>query len=118
MWLFTQDGFLSIVRHRDDPEVLLVRARDRASLEEFGAKVGLPAAEIVTLPETDYRYRIVCGDGAVLSFLAQTVRELDYPNFKARVSQTRGPRWHSLLLRIWSATRSLQASEARSGSDG
>lgn len=29
MWIFTETGFLSVVRHRGDPELLLVRSRDR-----------------------------------------------------------------------------------------
>ena len=30
MWLFTTQGFYSVVAHRDDPETLIVRARTRA----------------------------------------------------------------------------------------
>ena len=37
MWLFTETGFVSAVRHREDPDLLVVRARDRQSLEPIEA---------------------------------------------------------------------------------
>ena len=35
MWVFTQHGFISIVSSLQDPKVVMVRARDRKSLEQF-----------------------------------------------------------------------------------
>jgi len=35
MWIFTQDGFLSVVPHRDDTKRLPVRARIREDLGRF-----------------------------------------------------------------------------------
>ena len=32
MWIFTETGFVSAVQHRENPDYLMVRARDRQSL--------------------------------------------------------------------------------------
>ena len=33
MWIFTSTGFVSAVVHRDDADLIVVRARDRESLQ-------------------------------------------------------------------------------------
>ena len=57
MWVFTETGFVSAVARRDDPDHLVVRARDRISLEPLAA---LDADEIVLGAGSDYPYRLIC----------------------------------------------------------
>ena len=59
MWIFTDTGFISIVRKPEHPGVLTVRARDRHSLELLAAKAGV---EIKRSPHGDYPYRVFVGD--------------------------------------------------------
>ena len=35
MWLFTQHGMVSVVQHREDPNMLLVRSREPNVLREL-----------------------------------------------------------------------------------
>ncbi len=96
------------MRHRDHRHLLLVRARDRDSLVSFCRRVRLAESEIAELPNADYRFRVVCSDAVLLRFLHGSVEELDYDNFKDRVSTTRGAIWHDALMKVWAAMRSLQ----------
>lgn len=99
---------MSIVRHRNHRHLLLVRARDRDSLASFCRRVRLAESEISELTTADYRFRVVCSEAVLLRFLGSTVADVDYPNFKDRVSTTRGPIWHDALMKVWTAMRSLQ----------
>jgi hypothetical protein len=108
IWIFTQSGFVSVVRHCDHRNLLLVRSRDRDSLAALCRRVGLADSEISELENADYRYRLVCSDAVLLRFLRGSVEELDYPNFKSRVLKVRGSAWHDALTKIWSVMRSLQ----------
>jgi hypothetical protein len=108
IWIFSESGFVSVVRHRDHRQLLLVRARDRDSLASFCRKTRLAESEISELANADYRYRLVCSDVVLLRFLRTSVEELDYPNFKDRVSTTRGAIWHDALMKVWAVMRPLQ----------
>jgi hypothetical protein len=109
MWIFTESAFVSVVRHRERSDVLLVRARDRGSIEDFCQKTGVEAVEIETDESADYLFRVLCSEAELKAFLGRAVDELDYDNFKARVSTTRGARWHDALLEVWQILRRLQA---------
>ena len=46
MWIFTQTGFVSAVRHRSEPDTLMVRARDRESLVALAELVDAPIEKL------------------------------------------------------------------------
>lgn len=83
MWVMTSDSFVSIVEHRDDPNLLLVRGRFPGDVARF---LGLdPALEEFT-PVADYRYRIVWDRAYVAQRCRRAAEEIAYPNFKASVT--------------------------------
>ncbi len=53
MWIYLPDGMLSIVKHHDQPNTLLVRARSRDPLERM-----FPNEKIFSNLGTDYEFRI------------------------------------------------------------
>ncbi len=108
IWIFSESGFVSVVRHRDHPHLLLVRSRDRDSLVSLCRRVRLAESQISELKNADYLYRLVCSDAVLLRFLRGSVEELDYPNFKSRVLKVRGSVWHDALMKVWAAMHSLQ----------
>src|SRR5262245_38360033 len=116
MWVFTQHGFISIVRSREDPKVLMVRARDRKSLEQFVEVAHRhPVAEepltILETKYTDYSYRVICSPQVVADYLASEAVQIDYSNFKDRVTKTRGSKWHDVLMSIWGKALGLRDRE-------
>ena len=52
MWVFTETGFVSAVAHRDNPEILIVRSRDRHSIEPLAllARQTLSPGQVLITP--------------------------------------------------------------------
>jgi hypothetical protein len=74
MWIVADTGFVSMVRHRDHPGLLLVRARVAADITNlFG-----PGVEITTDPEADYRYRATVAKNQAARVIMAKVYGIDY----------------------------------------
>ena len=104
MWVFTQDGFMSVVEHRDDQECLIVRARARQDLETL-AKFG--GVDVIVMPEADYYFRVEVTRTVFAAFMREQVLDIDYPNFKGRLHErNRSPEAierEQFAYRIWAA---------------
>ena len=72
MWIFLNDSFLSIVRHRDKAAMLLVRARKAGNIEAL-----FPDAETWRDEHADYPYRAEVLADEVAQNLATRVRAID-----------------------------------------
>jgi len=77
MWIFSQKGFLSIVRHTDKPNILIVRSRFRGHIEKI-----FPKARVEEDATRDYRYRSELPAKEVSKVIARLVSGIDYDNFK------------------------------------
>ncbi len=110
MWIFTSTGFVSTVQHRDDPERLVVRARDRVSLEPLIARTG---AEVNPWQGGDYAFRIVVDRAAFEAWLAEQAQAIDYTNFKDSALEARGGRFEETLHDVWSIMMRFQRAEQR-----
>jgi hypothetical protein len=120
MWIFTTAGFVSAVQHRENPEDVLVRSRDRKSLEILldnvelaGAEVGgdgravekLTTEDIVEMDakSADYRYRVRMSKATfALAIQHEILNFVDYDShFKEAAAAQRGKAWYQGLLQIW-----------------
>jgi hypothetical protein len=109
VWVFTGTGFVSIVASGNEADTLVVRSRDRLSLEPIAELAG---AEIVVGAGTDYPYRVFVERATLASWLAEQTAAIDYRNFKDRVHDTRGDRFADALFRVWSAMCNVTDDEA------
>jgi hypothetical protein len=100
MWVFTEIGFVSVVRKNDRPDLYTVRSRDRQSLEPLAA---MAKVEIVASPLGDYPYRAFVEPAVFTEWLADQASQIEYSNFKSRVSQTRGLDYTDALHDVWLA---------------
>lgn len=105
MWLFTPDGFYSVVKN-DFCKLgeLAVRTRSREDLIRFCKIAGINPKKIIKTPEADYHYRVHVKAALWSTYVAAIALNVDYPNFKDKVqtvdpSETR----HTAYLRCWSA---------------
>lgn len=105
MWIILNDAFVSIVAHRDKPDVLLVRARVEGDIER-----ALPGAQVWTDPAADYRYRAEVTREVVAQALADAVRGIDYGNFKDSVEDRQR---HAAYAAVWSDLTALQPEGGR-----
>lgn len=94
MWLFAKNGFFSIVKDKNNPDNLLVRARVKGDIEQYW-----PNAKVEMTEDADYLYRTSLPIGSVRERVGAIVGGIDYPNFKAAASDTRrrGIYYH----RVW-----------------
>ena len=106
MWIFTQEGYISVVDNNDSPGNLTVRARDKQSLELLASLTG---AELVELRGRDYEYRIYVTRDQLTDYMAMHIQHLDYSNFKNRIWATRGDTYHDACSDVWGAM--LQVSD-------
>ena len=110
MWIFTETGFVSAVRHFSEKDKLVVRARDEKSLEGLANSVGL---EIISTPSNDYPYRVLVADSVFAKWLSKQTMAVDYTNFKDRVHDTRGHDFAGALMGVWSEMRQVEDEDAR-----
>lgn len=109
MWLFTETGFVSAVQHRDNPDLLVVRARDRISLEPLSESA---EAEITTNAFSDYPYRVIIHKAEFTSWVDDQIKFLEYPNFKSQVAITRGKKFAHMLGSVWATMLGAEDEEA------
>lgn len=101
MWLFLIDGFYSVVEDKDDPSVLLVRARDKDDAHRMAARLDV-TVEDTNDREHDYPYRMRVDRSTFAGELSSEVMDLDYTNFKDRVHSVRGFSRSLIYSRVWS----------------
>lgn len=105
MWIFTSNAFLSIVAHRDNTDMRLVRARSPGDIE-----VVFPEAEVFEDKNADYQYRAIIPADDVASVLARQVLEMDYDNFKNSIPAAKQD-YHDACLHVWHTMYGLQKKE-------
>lgn len=86
MWVATQDGFYSVVQHRDKPSMVLVRARAKKDLEAL-LEVLQGKTTIFERPKADYPYAITISKKHWTLYLEKAVENIDYHNFKSRIAK-------------------------------
>ena len=105
MWVFTDTGFVSAVAHYDDPDMIVVRARDRESLKGVASIVDVP---VVSTPHNDYPYRVHVSRAVFQQWLTTSVADMEYTNFKNRVHETRGDRFYYALSSVWNTMHEVE----------
>jgi hypothetical protein len=101
VWAFLTCGFYSIIQHRDDPELLLVRARVKGDLEKLKEKYLPNLGKIVYMPTADYPYRALAWRVEVADAAKLAILDINYTNFKSEVSKQQGSARHDLYMRVW-----------------
>jgi hypothetical protein len=102
MWVFTNTGFVSIVQHREQVDLMIVRARRAAHLQSL-----FPGAEVLETKNADYRFRTFIHRGRVKDALAAAVDALDYPNFKNSIADAS---YHDAASAVWNVMYQLPPS--------
>ncbi len=117
MWIFSTIGFFSIVSHRTDPGVYVVRGRVKKDLETLRANVSAgkspnhapKVTRVVASPKADYPFRFetdALGFADVMTILR---REVDYPNFKSAVRVRQDMKREVLYHQVWALLMQLEA---------
>ena len=108
MWIFTPTAFVSIVAHRRNPHVLLVRARLKGDLERL-----FPGCKVVETRRADYRFRAEIARERVAQVVADQLLGVEYDNVKdaiprrGEVHQLRSRSMH----RVWGVMHDAQVDQ-------
>jgi hypothetical protein len=83
----------------------MVRARNRDHLRNLQKRFPkLAGAEIVTLPNRDYRYRLIVPKSVWVAALAELAEEQEWTNFKNQVAKHQGhagEAYKNALRAVW-----------------
>ncbi len=93
MWIATNKGWLSIVRHRNKENTLLVRARNKNHIESI-----FEDAEVYEDADADYPYRADIHLYTVGTVIGDLLMGINYDNFKASVDDYH---YHHALVGVW-----------------
>jgi hypothetical protein len=117
MWLFTRNGFYSVVRDKADARHVQVRARIENDLEKLTSfvrnAVGVELPTIISTPNADYAYRIVIEQSLWVRIASALAGDVNYTNFKDEVHGEDDR--DAAYMRIWSAMNDLQRKRKRNG---
>jgi len=98
MWVFNLDGFFSVVEDRNNPGMVLVRARYQEDLGKAAKKMRMRS--IFHTPSSDYLYRVSVPKEIWVAYIARSAAEINYDNFKAavmwRTDGTRLEKYHEV----------------------
>lgn len=100
MWIFTNQGFISAVQHRDKPQHLMVRARRLEHLRAI-----FPGEEVTQTENADYRYRVTVHTIDFKKALCAQVDVLEYDNFKRSIPDHE---YHDACSQVWGVMHRLQ----------
>ena len=106
MWVFTESGFVSAIRHHSEAGKLVVRAREYKSLEGLANAIGL---DIEPSPGRDYPYRVFIDDSTFATWLSKQIMKINYTNYKSHMEDIRD---HHFSF-AWSAMQQVEDGEAR-----
>lgn len=106
MWLFTETGFVSAVADRDDSNRILVRARDKMSLQPLVDRYG--AKLVAKVGRSDYPHRVFISRTDFVDWLVELGETLDYDNYKNRAARTRGYDFVEPLHDVWAVMHQLE----------
>ena len=107
MWVFTTNGFLSIVQPKAMADLFQVKSRVRAPLESLW-----PDHYVRVIDWADYRFRINIRKEEAIPVIAKEIEQVLYTSFKDECREDED--YHHALTRVWSTMYDFQAlSEAR-----
>lgn len=112
MWIFTTNGFASVVANQREEGGFLVRFRSEIDGLNFIREAYANHArkpKLLTNTDSDYRWRVVVRPNILGNYLLDTLDKLTYPNFKSAVhecpdQENKGKAY----MEVWSAMMGVQ----------
>lgn len=109
MWLFTPQGFCSIVQHNEKPDTFIVRFRAQHDAEWFVSTLrtrALVKRKVHITHTADYPFRVFVTKARFVKWLTWYVLEgITYTNFKSAVRTSQGVKRAMIYHDIWHVLR-------------
>jgi len=110
MWLFTPEGFYSIVAAGEFGHQLQVRARCDDDLDRLRESYFPSLGENVHLPGRDYPVRAFTSHEDFAQCVSRVAMAIDYDNFKSEVSIKHGSERAHIYASVWFDCRKIKQS--------
>lgn len=103
MWLFTKDGFYSVVQkpHQKGTGMVTVRTRNKDDMLHVIKALGIGTKHLISDEGTDYEYRIEVNKTQWSEYVTMAIADIEYDNFKHEVEKHDPERAH-IYLGVWS----------------
>jgi 8-oxo-dGTP diphosphatase len=108
MWLFTPEGFFSVVTAQEFGEELQVRARSADDLARLRQGWFPDLGPTVSIPHRDYPCRAFCTRTALAACLARIAESIDYGNFKDAVATRHSRSRAGIYHHVWADCRQIE----------
>ena len=110
MWLFSQEGFVSAVKHKWMPGHLMVRARYEKDIKELAKRLEQQGSKVTCkeTPDGDYRWRLTCTKKAYKAVMCDMVDDIGYTNFKDQVHKEGDKDRDHAYMGVWSNMNGFQ----------
>lgn len=113
MWLFTPEGFYSIVTAEEFRQPLQVRARCENDLDRLRDSYFPKLGPNVSISGRDYPWRAFTTSADLAECLCRVALAIDYSNFKNEVAARMGYERAHIYGDVWSACRKIQQSHGK-----
>lgn len=107
MWIATTQGFYSVVAHRTEPGMMLVRARAKRDLQNLDRQLPGALDRITQDRNADYPWRLLASREEWTLAFARLMQEVDYDNFKSAVGK-RDRRREGIYHRVWDVLTDIE----------
>ena len=108
MWIFTPNGFFSIVSAEEFGEEIMVRARCASDLDRLRADCFPELGPNVEKPGRDYPVRAFTNRVDLAICLGRMAKTLDYSNFKDTVATRHSSERAHTYAKVWADCRAIQ----------
>ena len=108
MWLFTPEGFFSVVTAEEFGHELQVRARCDDDLDRLRASQFPTLGENVHRPRRDYPVRAFTTHEDLAECLSKIAAGIDYSNFKSTVAARHSSERAHVYANVWSDCRKIE----------
>jgi hypothetical protein len=110
MWLFSNEGFVSIVQHKLFPWRVLVRGRAKEDIENFAERLA-KLGENVTVKQNldaDYHWRLECKKKNAAQVMMDMMLDVNYANFKNNIHEQEDYDRDRAYMSVWSSMNNFQ----------
>jgi hypothetical protein len=97
MWLFTPEGFISVVADKEaqNGDRLLARSRNKSHLDAISKYLSTPPFQV---EGSDYAWRAWITRPQLISYISSHISLMDYTNFKNQIVDNA---YHDACLGVW-----------------
>ena len=114
MWIFTPDGYYSVVQKAADRKAntLTIRTRNREDMDSL-VRDYFPKAKPYRVERSDYEWRIRVPKAQWAEAVQRMAMDIDYTNFKDEVKHRQGMERAGVYGRVWSVLLALENKKRR-----